>query len=779
MLLFIYRSDRTVHRMSLFTAHDRANLRLLAGQHKAIQRRNALLERAPHVGTHTVLRVRACTDEYDCHDPIRSPPADADQRAARLDLEDLAIAVDWKFTGIGCETISCNPFYPKSRRCRGMATSVSAKDDAVVEQRPPPFDRVPPREHAFSFRTASGQSFDACQPACYDPHFGRNNMVGLTSRYAFDKCRVYDPLVMAFYLDPSRRYVNPDTQILERQAYAVRDALIEPYGDAALLASIPADYCDQYAESYEPDGREHGIDMYKCGEHAVVWSTSWLVGDSLPRLALLSYDKLFDDKDVLNHEETRLPPSRDFMSSLTAWRGHLSSGKHRLPFPLRLSDLGIRRGTPTERLVWTDEFAHLTDGRNDAYGGRLVERERPIANAALHGLRDRTAAAAAAAVHRSMTAGGRFGGFAGVATKRDGRQTDGVVFTGTDADLFDYRSAMLKSLELGASEYNRILGEEIDRDGEGFTDALVGAGAGLTYGLAYGYLAHKLEWPTATGALKGAFNALRRAPSYARSAPVKTVGFWAAESAAAHAVESLATRTVVNRVKTLAMVQALGPIALVVDVIALIGMAVDITFVLLNAFGVSTPLSRRENFVSDRRLYRLAQAEIEFNRRMYGVGNIELTPYQYVVNTPYLTAAEDMEAHMILLPIVYAARRYNNDGGLLRPTVEEDSFAVDEHGTVHYSANGVRDEERVFSEADRIQQPVPTTSSYSHGGGGATDVGHYRHHYYLIVLFITVFLVAYFYPNRRWTIAVAFLVSVLTVVFHRGGVTAIDRLTSK
>lgn len=752
--------------MSAFTAYDRQQQKLLIVQHKVIHRRNALLTRAKHIATHTTLRVQSCTDEYDYYDPVPLPPVDEDQRAARVDLDDLAIVSDWKFTRTGCDAVvSCNPFYPKNKQCRGMA-SYGKNGVKVVEQSAP--------EPAFSFRTSNGQTFDACQPACYDPAVGLHNMVGVMSRYTFGKCRVYDPMVLAFYLDPARRYVNPDTQILERQAYNVRDALIEPYGDAALLASIPADYCDQYAETYESDGTEHEIDMYKCGDHTLVWSTNWLLGDSLPRLALISYDKLFADKpEVLNHMEERHPPSHAFLASRDTWVKHVVRGKRPLPFPLRLSDLGIRRGTATEWLVWTDEFAHLTDGRNDVYGGRLVERERPISHT-VHGLRDRTSVARDVVIFRSDTANGRFD-FSGVkpAKVRFVRRKREDNSSG-EPEYDEHSREMLKSLKMGAAEFNRVLNEDITREGGEVASTLVGLGAGLTYGISYGYLTQKLNWPTTNSMLKGAFNGLRRAPKYARSASVKTVGYWAAESASAHVVESVATRSLINRVKILGMAKALGPLALVVDLIALIGMAIDITFILLNAFGVSTPTSRRENFVSDRRLYRLAQAEIEFNRRLYGVGNIELTPYQLVVNTPYLKTNEDVEAHLTLLPIVYAARQMNSNGGILRPTSTDtdvnDFFEVDENGEVHYSANAVRltsvqDEEHLSSTVDPFLLPDVTVEKSTHTQTSDTvSADTVPFYYYFIVLFIIVFLIGYFYPNKYWTIVVALLASILSVL---------------
>ncbi|KAG8304323.1 hypothetical protein J6590_096368 [Homalodisca vitripennis] len=272
--------------MAFFTGEDEDNLKRLVDNHRVIYRRNALLSRAPHLGTHTTLRVKACTDEYVYRDPVHLPLTSDSQAEARRDMEDMAIVADWTLTPGGERRVVGSP------------------------------------EDPFSFVTLENQSFDVCQPICYDDTVSVDNLVGVMSRFAFGKCRVYDPLLLALYLDPSRRYVNPETQILERKAFVVRDVLIEPYGDAALLASIP----------------------------------------------------------------TLLRTSR------ANWLENKVKGKRPLPFPLRLTDLGIRRVTNTKWLVWTDEFAHLTDGRNDRYGGRLVERDRPVSPSIRS--RSRTAAAA-------------------------------------------------------------------------------------------------------------------------------------------------------------------------------------------------------------------------------------------------------------------------------------------------------------------------------------------------------------------------------------------------
>lgn len=751
---------------SFFTTEDANNLKILVDQHKVIYRRNVLLSRAPHIATNTILTVQKCTDEYEYRDPLYVPPADDYQLQSRRDLEDLAIAVDWKFTPTGCDhMVSCNPFYPKSKRCKGMPKlSNDPKNNQKVDS------VVGEVEQAFSFRTLNNQVFDACQPMCYDESASTvDNLVGVMSRFTFGKCRVYDPMMLAFYTDPTRRYVNPDTQILERKAMLVRDVLIEPTKEAVLLASIPNDYCDQYGGTYKPDGRLQEMDMYKCGDNALVWSTSWLIGDSLPKLASLGYDKalpyLTSGQDWVREEENRYPPTKPFLVSRDKWLNNTDGSKRTLPFPLRLSELGIHRGTATEWLVWTDEFSNLSDGRNDKYGGRLVERVRPIT-----GIRDPTTSAADAARVRNMTAGGRFG----YTDPRTGvrRESSTLAVSDSNEEKSDvqFQSSMLKLLSHGVQEYQNILNQRGDKSHIG----ALSLGAGLAYGIGYEYLAHKTNLPSSFSVVKSVFTALRRAPAYARKVPLKVVGFWAAKAVTAHTVESAVVRTLTNRLKCLAFSPALGPLAVVIDVLSLIGLAIDITFVLLHAFGVSTPVSRRENYVSDRRLYRLAQTEIEFNHRLYGTGNIELTPSRFLVNTPFLTAEEDVQSHMAVMPIVYAARELNSNGGLLKPDRQtgEGEFIVNEDGTINYLKNHnslhktIVHEEEISSVVDQMLQssvhiPVPLPSETEEKNILTKNVTQY----FAICLFIATCLIGYFYPRKNWTIVVGFMVTILSVLF--------------
>lgn len=752
----------TVVMSSFFTTADTNNLRILVDNHKTVYRRNALISRAPHIGTHTVLKVKRCVDEYEYLDPVHLPAVDEHQQNARKDLEEIAIVADWKFTQTGCDhMVSCNPFYPKSKRCRGMSSSVVM---VVGDEKPPRpvADEDQQQESTFSFQTLNGQVFDACQPMCYDEAISANNVVGLASRYSFGKCHLYDPMMMAFYLDPTRRYVNPDTQILERQSLVVRDLLIEPYGEAVVLANIPKDYCDQYARSFRPDGKLQGLDMNKCEENPLVWSTSWLFGESLPTLAVVAYDKtlpyLTSGHDWAREEEIRHPPTRPFLESRDRWLNNRVAGKKRLPFPLRLSDIGIISGTDTEWLVWTDEFSHLEDGRNDSFGGRLVERDRPVPAGLREKRRD-----AKRRVKRDEpleTTGGAVGNESSTTT------TTATTDDGMDTKL---EAALLKSLGGGAAEYQRILDEDKTHSHIG----LLGLSGGLAYGIGYEYMSRKMGLPSSFSVLRSAFRAVRNAPSYARKIAPKVVGFWAAKAVTSHAVESLATRSLVSRLKTLAFAQTLGPLAVLIDLVALTGMAVDITFVLLNAFGVSTPTSRRQNSVSDRRLYRLAQTEVEFNHRLYGTGSLELTPSQFLVNTPYLTPQEDIESYMSVMPIVYTARELNSNGGRLKPDAVYDGvFEVGADGSVHYVRNGVHhgpfsDTDPVSSETNRlvgsIKMPGHVFSGHNSSTTPTQSSGPVVQYWFVVVLFIAATLVGYFYPMTDWKLAVALLISVVTV----------------
>ena len=773
--------------MAFFTTTDTNNLKVLIDQHKMIYRRNALLSAAPHIGTHTVLKVKKCTDEYTYKDPVYLPPVDGAQQKARDDLEDLAIIADWTFTETGCDhVVSCNPFHPKSKRCNGMPSYTPHKD------RRPQWNDAAAGEAAFSFKTSNGQTFDACQPICYEPAAANlGNMVGLMTRFRFGKCRVYDPMLLALYLDPTRRYINPETQIPERRSFVVKDKLIEPSQDGAvLLASIPNDYCEQYGEAYKSDGHEQGIAMYKCGENPVVWATSWLLGESLPKLATLAYDRVQPYLLGSEHsveDERRYPPSKSFLVSRESWSNNIDENKRPLPFPLHLSDLGIIRGTATEWMVWTDEFIDANDGRNDKYGGRLVERDRPLPATVNYNYE----AVVAETILRNTTAGGLFApppvhhqGAAAVnrvgshdRLGRERHKADGpsrrrrqVESSSSSDGKTRADSAMLKSLLRGVDEYQRVLAKDMASNREHVS--LLGLGAGLAYGIGYAQLSHALELPSSISVLKSAFTALRRSPSYARKAALKMVGFWSAKATVAHVTETAVIRCIVKRLKSLAFLQVLGSAALILDVIALVGIAIDITFVLLNAFGVSTPISRRQNPTSDRCLYKLAQTEIEFNHRLYGSANIELTPSKFVVNTPYMNPEEDLQSYMSIMPIVYAARELNSNGGRLKPKLVEDGeFELGEQGEIRYVKNGVHhgtvhNEDELSAMVDeRLRQSVkPPTPDWFHDRTTAVSPAPY----YMALLFITMFLIGYYYPMRNWAMFVALLVTILSVAFPLG-----------
>jgi len=743
-------------KMAFFTTEDTNNLMVLIDHHKVIYRRNALLMSLPNVGSHTVLRVKRCTDEYVYRDPVHVPSVDKAQHLAREDLEELAIVTDWKFTPTGCDhVVSCNPFYPHNKRCAGMA-SYKRGDDGALHETP---KETGPHDTAFSFKTSNGQMFDACQPACYDKAAqSLNNMVGVTTRFTFGKCRVYDPMLLALYLDPTRRYVNPDTQILERRSFVVKDVLIEPYTDeAVLLASIPRDYCDQYAESYKADGQEQGISMYKCGDNPLVWATSWLVGESLPKLATVAYDKI--GSGHVEENDIRYPPSRSFLASRKLWMEYSDTTKKRLPFPLRLVDLGIVRGTVTEWLVWTDEFSHLTDGRNDMYGGRLVDRDRPVPVSLKNKQSLDAVDAARDDTYRVLLRRTR---------STHARVVEDMLQNGdrhTLVDGADIESTILKSLSRGAQQYQTILTEDIERH----RVSLLGVGAGVAYGVGYTWLAEALELPSSLGVLKSAFSAIRHAPSYARKAALTMIGFWSAKATAAHVAEATATRFLVTRLKHLAFVQALGPVALIIDVVALVGTTIDIIYALLTICGVSTPISRRQFPASDRCLYRLAQNEIETNRRLFGTGNIELTPSRFVVNTPFITPEQDVRSFMAVMPIIYAARELNSNGGLLKPDQTDDGeFELGPDGRVQYIKNGLRHsdvlDENVMSAAldDTLRRSIKLPVPVQDNNEAITNPFWY---YIMAVLFVTVCMVGYCYPEKGWAFVLVLLLSILSIAF--------------
>ncbi|KAG8304324.1 hypothetical protein J6590_096369 [Homalodisca vitripennis] len=106
---------------------------------------------------------------------------------------------------------------------------------------------------------------------------------------------------------------------------------------------------------------------------------------------------------------------------------------------------------------------------------------------------------------------------------------------------------------------------------------------------------------------------------------------------------------------------------------------------------------------------------------------------------------EDIESYMALMPIAYTARELNSHGGRLRPDrAAGDDFELDRNGFVKSVIDGFSD--RAGTGDDEV-------------GKVGGNVQHDPSPYYLTLLFLTICLLGFFYPNTRWTMAPAFIFS--------------------
>lgn len=147
-----------------------------------------------------------------------------------------------------------------------------------------------------------------------------------------------------------------------------------------LVAKIPLDYCKQFGlERTADDQSIYGETMYSCKPDESVASLTNIAGNVLSRSIHIGVDEFIEKVKVKRIEgNDRYPPSRQFLTSKETWLNNIKSNRKLLPFPLKSSDLGIILGTNTEWLIWTDQYDYLDDNLNDKYGGRLVERSRPV-----------------------------------------------------------------------------------------------------------------------------------------------------------------------------------------------------------------------------------------------------------------------------------------------------------------------------------------------------------------------------------------------------------------
>jgi len=663
---------------------DLRNLAQFTLHQKRIYRRNRLLQKASHIGSHTITCVWRCTDEYVYKDPISLDPQfeqtyektegvkhDEWLRATR-DVAEMAIVTQWLFNETGCNTISCNPFYPDKGVCKGFHETTANKKEAP-----------------FSFTTHHDQQIDACQPICYDKDQTKDTYIGMMSLYAHKNhmCYVTDPELMAFYLDPQRRVSDEKQQIVENSAFKIGLQYVGPNGVPAMVAKIDKDYCKQYGLdyveekdetiSYEEGNKTFGSCTVDKSEGGLTALSTW-GGNTLTRAFNFGKEALFNaiEETSKNEKETdalprKGPASVEYLTSYKAWRLNVDNTKKILPFPLRLTDLGLNEAN--DGLMWTDEYSFMEDGRNDMYGGRLVERPRGIGRPiwsiieSVHSVPTEAKARAKRSTTEINVQPNRGQCDNAIESKTTSNATESCNGQHETKPLVEnitnaHRSEndFLKSLNASVNEYksqvSTLRGLKATLAGSSFevmVDQMTAGAAVETLGDLFKQFDDKAAQ---SGLLKRAIKTTIKRLGGTLS--TKSVGLAVTQTVVRTGIEKRAVTFSSNLFKL--SFRAISRGSNILSLITLLGTAIDI----LSAF-VYNPYHRYENYMSDRLLYALAQAELVTTQRLIGRQRLLLEPSDWMVNTRYLDQVSDSTYDLFLGMVYTRARRVNSDGSIL------------------------------------------------------------------------------------------------------------------
>lgn len=703
--------------MACLTNADLRDMALYTLNQRKILRRNELLKSAPHIGSHTVTRVWRCTVEYAFRDPIELDAAErkryecyegvSDEEWSRAvsEVADTAIMCDWRFDETGCAAINCNPYYPGRGVCRGFHDTTVDPDkqgSAVVGE---------DREKAFAFVTAHNQRVDTCQPICYDEdRKKKDTYVGVTTLYANKDrtCFVTDPELLAFYLDPLRRVVA--NGVVEKSAFRVTKEYIGATGTPAVVATIDQAYCRQYGLDYvtERYADENGGTLYqgrcKTDENeGGFFSLSTWVGDTLTktynfkrddfmalvkrtgnaRLSSAATQVTAKPKDGTLKKE---PPTLPYLADDEKWRSHVDKTKRTLPFPLKLAHLGLGHGI-TDGLLWTDEYSYLDDGRNDLYGGRLVERPRDISrpldvrNDSVNNRPDDQSGTPS----RSST-------IDNVEGDDDGDNRSHEVVNKFIKELAESLNGLKESVT--GTSYEVM----IDQMLAGYTvDTL-------------GDLSKRIRGVRRSSLLQRALESSLKRMTGKRLSE-RAVSLVATQAAMKSRIESHVIEVLTAQLKLPFRLLSRGANAL--SFVQLVGAAVDLFTAL-----VYDPYEKYEHYVSDRVLRAMAHAELVATQRLTGRQRVTLDPFEWMANTRFSNPVEDATYDMLLGMMYTRARRVNSEGSLVywyRQDTEhggEDTKVATHAGsTVH--RRSVIEEATSFATTSVVVDSAATTTAVS------------------------------------------------------------------
>lgn len=689
--------------MSTFTPTDLRGFNEMLKHQFVVDRRNKLIEKAPHIGTNTYIEIGRCIDEYNYEDPIYVPAADDSQAETRELVREFAIYTKWEFEGDACnKAITCNPYYPKNAKCVNM----NEKNPIAVDS-------------PFSYRIREGrdQKIDVCQPMCYEPGATEDNFMGLYTRYTYDtdrfkdnngKCFLSDPLLLAYYLDPTRRVVDQEKEVIEKYPFDIVTRTMGNPPQPVVVAKIPSDYCEQFGlERVADEQTIYGETVYSCKPDNSVASLSSVAGNVLSRAVHIGVDEFIEKVKVKRiADNDRYPPSRQFLANREMWMNNIKSYKKPLPFPLKSSDLGIILGTNTEWLIWTDQYDYKGDQLNDMYGGRLVERARPIPFAIktnitfkrkifnsnkrkknsvdLKVITSNSAAAVAATSSsspfsvdgRNKISKGDVNNLNIKNNNRDGKD----IKTGTrmrrqvaEVDDGDKRitgsgdevkrdstnstehlAKVYKSLHTSINEYRDIAYSKGLKETIFSSDGIINSTVNQlsTQGLMDSYSKYTNESAKMAELMK---------TSLVKGEKVftETLGYTLANAAISTTVEKSIFTRIASSLKSFIKLPA--TIAGILQMIGFIGFAVDLFSDL-----VYDPLNRYNHYFNDKTLSHLARAELDYNIKNLGVNRVIVTPYEWVINTPYHSNDDDLVAHMKVMPSILQARSLNSNGSVIK-----------------------------------------------------------------------------------------------------------------
>lgn len=669
----------------MITSKDIKNHSLMLQQQKMVFRRNSLLTKAPHIGSNTVMTIGRCMDEYDYEDPIYVKPYDDQQAKTRELVREWAIYVRWEFEPETCESIiSCNPYFPKTAKCSNLPMSgdVSSKgaEDGI--------------DTPFSFTVGlKEERYDVCQPVCYENGATGNNFMGLYTRFSYDrtsgnltngKCYITDPLLLAFYLDPSRRVLDPSKELLEDSGFNTTTRLLGNPRQPTVVAKIPPNYCDQYGlERVEESERLFGETMYTCALDESPLSLSTLTGTVLTRAIRIGLKEVIDKvKSVPIDGALRLPPTKNYLRDRQSWLENVKTVKKPLPFPLKCSDLGIVAGTVTEWMLWTDVYWYMCDNRNDQYGGRLIERNKRIAfglqitdclqrnirdvdkregirraETSLRTDRDRSKDVDKEEGRTKSGKGERYLKKHDVVSVKADVTDEMVRINKGESDIngneLDVETRILKSIQNTIDHYRSLISSDglntLFSDNDILNNIVNQV---TTQSILDTYSMHTNNTAKLSRLLSESLRGGVRVHT-------ETLGYALANSTIVTNVEKGLLGKVSQSLKS--VLRLPKTTASVLQLISFIGFAVD-----LFSAVIYDPLHRYNRHFSDKTLLLLAQAELEWNAKFLGTNRLIVKPYEWIINTPYYDVDEEIKTTLILLPSIIQSRSLNSNGSLIK-----------------------------------------------------------------------------------------------------------------